>query len=59
MEELDKKDCNIELRSKYKMVNSTNKMEIVWSNVILYTVFHIIAFVSIYHFFYAKYQTNC
>ena len=31
--------------SKVKIVDSTYKMEIVWSNVILYSVFHIVAFV--------------
>ena len=56
MEEVDKKVCNH--KSKVKTVDSTYKMEIVWSDVILYTVFHIIAFVGFYYCFYAKYQTN-
>ena len=43
MEEVDKKVCNH--GPKVKTVDSTYKIEIVWSNVILYSVFHIIAFV--------------
>ena len=57
MEEVDKKVCNREVRSKDNSLDSSYKMEIVWSDVVLYTVFHIIAVVGIYHCFIAKYQT--
>ena len=43
MEEIDKKVCNH--KSKVKTVDSAYKKEIVWSNVILYSVCHKIAFV--------------
>jgi len=60
MEEVHKEVCtqNHKFKSENKKMDSIYKMEIVWANVIRFTILHLIGFVGIYQCFFAKSQTN-